>query len=241
MILDNISRALKEQNWLAAAIEFVIVIAGVVIGLQVTAWNEARQQRALEREIICRLVEDFQRIAPDVRQHLADADETMAQATGLAQAARRGMTVDDLGRFNEVVVALRAPPAGSAVYEELISNGNIGLIRSAELRSALTDFGEHLERHQVTGNELGSSVFNIGQPIFGAIMFDAEELDELSGAQREGLQAMIGSAEFLLAARAMKAIASASRGWKASTVEKLEAVEAPLASQSTHCAGGSEA
>jgi len=59
VILDNLSRALKTQNWLAAAIEFVIVIAGVVIGFQINAWNEARQDRALEGEYLERLYADM--------------------------------------------------------------------------------------------------------------------------------------------------------------------------------------
>jgi len=42
MILQRISTAIRQQNWFAVALEFVIVIAGVVIGFQVTAWNGAR-------------------------------------------------------------------------------------------------------------------------------------------------------------------------------------------------------
>lgn len=43
MILQNLSKAVREQNWFAVVLEFVIVIAGVVIGFQINAWNERRQ------------------------------------------------------------------------------------------------------------------------------------------------------------------------------------------------------
>ena len=46
MILARLSRAVREQNWFAVVLEFVIVIAGVVIGFQVTAWNAERAERA---------------------------------------------------------------------------------------------------------------------------------------------------------------------------------------------------
>ena len=46
MILARLSRAVREQNWFAVVLEFFIVIVGVVIAFQVTAWNEARQDRA---------------------------------------------------------------------------------------------------------------------------------------------------------------------------------------------------
>ena len=55
MILSRIIHHLKTQNWTAVAIEFVIVILGVVIGFQVTAWNEARDQRATEAIILTEL------------------------------------------------------------------------------------------------------------------------------------------------------------------------------------------
>lgn len=55
MILASLTRALRTQNWLAVFIEFVIVIAGVVIGFQITAWNEARAFRAQERGYLAEL------------------------------------------------------------------------------------------------------------------------------------------------------------------------------------------
>ncbi|MCP2671886.1 hypothetical protein NHF40_13185 [Maricaulaceae bacterium EIL42A08] len=59
MILQNISKAMREQNYYAVAVEFVIVLAGVVIGFQVNAWNEARvsDQRAVE--LLDRIEEEF--------------------------------------------------------------------------------------------------------------------------------------------------------------------------------------
>lgn len=44
MILQNISKAIREQHYCAIALEFVIVIAGVVIGVQINARNEGRLQ-----------------------------------------------------------------------------------------------------------------------------------------------------------------------------------------------------
>lgn len=42
MILSRITHALRTQNWFALALEFVIIIAGVVIGFQVNAWSAGR-------------------------------------------------------------------------------------------------------------------------------------------------------------------------------------------------------
>ncbi|MEO8974521.1 MAG: hypothetical protein ABI552_01990 [Casimicrobiaceae bacterium] len=39
MILRRLSQSLKEQNWTAIWIEFVLVVAGVFVGIQVANWN----------------------------------------------------------------------------------------------------------------------------------------------------------------------------------------------------------
>lgn len=42
MLLRRITEHVKAQNWTAVVLDFVIVVVGVFIGLQVNNWNEAR-------------------------------------------------------------------------------------------------------------------------------------------------------------------------------------------------------
>jgi hypothetical protein len=42
MILRRLMKHIKEQNWFAVGLDFGIVVLGVIIGFQVTAWNEGR-------------------------------------------------------------------------------------------------------------------------------------------------------------------------------------------------------
>lgn len=43
MILRRLRTHVEAENWLAVAIDFVIVVIGVFIGIQVANWNEARK------------------------------------------------------------------------------------------------------------------------------------------------------------------------------------------------------
>lgn len=45
MILRRLGAAIRSQDWFTVAIEFVIVVAGVLFALQVDNWNEARTDR----------------------------------------------------------------------------------------------------------------------------------------------------------------------------------------------------
>ena len=45
MILRRLTEHVKAQNWFAVAVDFVIVVVGVFVGLQVSNWNAARADR----------------------------------------------------------------------------------------------------------------------------------------------------------------------------------------------------
>ena len=55
MILSRISHAIRTQNWFAVVLEFVIVIAGVVIGFQVTELRAQAQRAEAEHLALERL------------------------------------------------------------------------------------------------------------------------------------------------------------------------------------------
>ena len=62
MLLRRVIEHVREQHWTAIAIDFVIVVAGVFVGIQVANWNEARRGRTLEAEYIARLQRDYSAI-----------------------------------------------------------------------------------------------------------------------------------------------------------------------------------
>lgn len=147
MILDNLSRALKTQNWLAAGVEFVIVIVGVVIGFQINAWAENRSERAEERVILENLHADFLLIRddPGVVRRAALTTQAPDDLRWLIEAIRTGDEPDDVERLRRGLRAALeqyAPTPGSSTFEELQSSGRLSLIKNPALRQALTRFAE---------------------------------------------------------------------------------------------------
>src|SRR5690348_17963908 len=45
MPATKLIKRLRDHDWLAALIEFVIVVAGILLALQVSNWNQERQDR----------------------------------------------------------------------------------------------------------------------------------------------------------------------------------------------------
>ncbi len=140
MILDNISRALKEQNWLAAGVEFVIVIAGVVIGFQINAWNESRIEHEQERKLIARLAAEVGSALSDKREELVNESanvEALAAIGLLADSAEHVAFNDDLcGRIDGSHAVLWAP-AQIPMLDEIGQTGALEKISEDGLRTLI--------------------------------------------------------------------------------------------------------
>lgn len=52
MTLRRVTEHVREQNWTAVGIDFLIVVVGVFIGIQVSNWNETRSEIARERLLL---------------------------------------------------------------------------------------------------------------------------------------------------------------------------------------------
>ena len=52
MLLRRITKHVKDQNWFAVGIDFVIVVVGVFLGIQIGNWNEARVSNIREAEYL---------------------------------------------------------------------------------------------------------------------------------------------------------------------------------------------
>lgn len=58
MLLRSLTKHLREQNWFAVALDFVIVVVGILIAFQITSWNEARQDNLIYQQARLRVIEE---------------------------------------------------------------------------------------------------------------------------------------------------------------------------------------
>ena len=60
MLLRRFSQSLKQQNWTAIVIEFVLLVLGVFLGIQASNWNTALIERRQAQAAMQRLQNDMQ-------------------------------------------------------------------------------------------------------------------------------------------------------------------------------------
>ena len=223
MILDNLSRALKTQNWLAAGVEFVIVLAGVVIGFQVNAWAESRAEREREALLLARLDADFSDLSDRAADGVAQCETGRENALALSALLADAPAQDPIELARAVAASIGTPvPVGrSATYVELLASGEMALIRSEPLRSALVDFDEQVRRHELAYGGLSNLVTqNAGIILETATLAASPSAERLGAAVTQRLE----SADLAAASQLMVLVNARSCFWLSGVQERAGAV-----------------
>ena len=145
MILDNLTRAFKTQNWLAAATEFVIVIAGVVIGFQIQAWNEGRSERAEEVHYLRALEDDIRLSRISLESMIANlaAQQSALEALYDVYLGDREPSLQELAVWlDDGLFYLSALSVNETTFDTLVASGRLNILGDRELVAAL----QQLER-----------------------------------------------------------------------------------------------
>lgn len=141
MILARISRAIREQNWFAVVLEFIIVISGVVIGFQVTEWRAEQRAISDEADIIARLHRDIESVGEGRWDWAAERASTRDLLI-TASAKLFGDSEDDLTRAecNAITQShvFNSPSLALPILAELESTGELDLISNSDIREAIT-------------------------------------------------------------------------------------------------------
>ena len=101
MILRRLTANLKAQNWTAVAIDFLIVVVGVFVGIQASNWNQARVERAETQRLLMR-------IEPEIEQIISFAANTRdyyATTRRFAETAFAAWNGDPKVSDNDFVIA----------------------------------------------------------------------------------------------------------------------------------------
>ena len=134
----------REQNWFAVAIDFVIVVVGVFLGIQAANWNDSRKERAEERRYYAQILDDLRADQQTLHDALQRAAKYDAAAEDTLRAIRSGIPHNSTpGRFAiDIHHAgfLYIPRPSRRTYDELISTGNLGLLQNEAAKAAIADY-----------------------------------------------------------------------------------------------------
>jgi len=142
MILRRVIAHFRKQEWTAIALDFVIVVVGVFVGLQVNNWNEARVQQQTARVYIERIREDLAANKEDLRQRAAYFTQTRSHALVALAALDRPSETLGQAFLIDVYQASQITPRifGRDTYDEILSVGAVNAIADVSIRTRLANF-----------------------------------------------------------------------------------------------------
>ena len=163
MILSRVIEHFRKQEWTAIFLDFVIVVVGVFVGMQVNNWNVARQERDRESAVLARLLIEF-RGQNDELSHLAESlslyNESARQVIIAIKADRPPADREQFAYWVDKMTNLGRPPARSATYIQLLSSGDLDLLRSEKLQHLLITFDQEIERNRFIHEKGADLIFS---------------------------------------------------------------------------------
>lgn len=149
MLLRRVTKHVKDQNWFAVGIDFSIVVVGVFIGLQVANWNDARSQKADERQLIQRLAEEATELKSalfDYRAIHAEITEANFEFGKRLEDPDNCANIDDAYKRLVLSASDFPPPRFSvATIDGLIGSGRSQLIGSVDLRDRISETADEFD------------------------------------------------------------------------------------------------
>ena len=165
MLLRRITQHVKDQNWFAVGIDFIIVALGVFMGLQVSNWNDARAEQTLRSEYLAQLTEDLQADiaeAADTERYAwtrAAAIEDVFDAAGLEKPLREfyidgtvakapplpEFTTDYPFAHNHIITNVPTFEETRETFDTIVSNGHFGLLGDSNLVRQIQQYQRQVE------------------------------------------------------------------------------------------------
>ncbi|MEM9233952.1 MAG: hypothetical protein AAGA69_06890 [Pseudomonadota bacterium] len=171
MLLRRITEHVKAQNWTAVALDFVIVVVGVFMGIQVANWNDARATNVRSAQLLDRLEEEFRLFEVALTQSYEDLVLFESSSINLLDTIRQDAidTTDpeQITYWLGFTRQMSRPQARSAVLLEMVSSGELSLLPE-DIRLAVTQFDQQIQRNEYLWPE-AVGYLTSSEPLFQAV------------------------------------------------------------------------
>ena len=157
MLLRSLTKHVKDQNWFAVALDFFIVVAGILIAFQITNWNDGQRAKVSETALLLQLEEEFTEIKSQLEKQITVRAEWV-QNIGVLISKLEGSTSDadelEIKTALDNATATGRRPAQSAAYLQLMANGGLTALSNDGLQQALVGYDVRLQRDAFIHPEL---------------------------------------------------------------------------------------
>lgn len=143
MLIRSFTRNIKQQNWFAVSLDVLVVIVGLFLGLQLNDWRGSQQDSVKELTYLKLLEADLTKIQANIKFQQLFEIERAKDADTLFQIIKNQQQNEqqtNVGFLLTNLAGRRTLNIDSAVFSDLKSSGNLGLITSQSLREKIISY-----------------------------------------------------------------------------------------------------
>ena len=143
MLLRRFTAHIRQENWFAVVLDLLVVVVGLFLGLQIDNWWEGRKEAKLEVAYIIEINEDLDLDKASLQLSIVALEEIVSNMVFLLEQSvltTPSATVADLNRRFISIHSMPTFIPVSRSYSNLTGSGDLRLIRSRSLKSALADY-----------------------------------------------------------------------------------------------------
>ncbi len=181
MLLRSITKHIKDQNWFAVSLDFLIVVAGILIALQITNWNEQRENEARIELRLSNLLQDLKQDIETIEGVLEGTEWRLSAIYTILKESGNPIPLQYSMPGGEIIDIEVPPPfesqlpnsANDAItfnwtfhskrgsYETIINTGDLYLIRDQNLISAVQDYYARIDQWEALSARASAMLFKM--------------------------------------------------------------------------------
>ncbi len=143
MLLRRISSHVRNENWFAVFIDFLVVVVGLFIGFQIDTWWEGRKDARLEGAYLAEIREDFDANKLALSSSIGGTEENILSMIALHEQSSLSTPTMSVSELNEKFSLVQSMPTFIAIrrtYSNLTGSGDLKFIQNRELKNALAEY-----------------------------------------------------------------------------------------------------
>ena len=207
MLLRSLTKHVKDQNWFAVALDFFIVVVGILLAFQITNWSDARADRAQEQILLTRFKSDFEAIKLRLEKSTNGYQDFLKSTEFVYEVIEDRTLVESKVESQHFAEALRAmtnsylPAWQSSTFIEMQASGKMDLLQNTPLKTALIEYEQATQIAQSGFEFLVGRSLQYSQHVYRNIRFEANA-DAIGGidsfvVKGFNFQGMIDTPDFL--------------------------------------------
>jgi hypothetical protein len=155
MVVRRMREHIVTHNWFAVAIDFAIVVAGVLLAMQVSNWNDARVERELAGNYRSRLITELRSDEAQISQKILYYEAVKRHGLALLNSLEKPSAPLGAPFLVDAYQLTQDDPARGKrfIFDEMKSAGMLRMLGSDQDQSLASNFYQQLELYDSTVSE----------------------------------------------------------------------------------------